>query len=149
MIHNSFKKGQAMILTTIMIGAVILSATAIAGLLTFYQLRQSNDIVSSAMAFFAADAGVERALNCYFYRQGNFGVGEGVTNSSCDLSIRLANQASASFNLDCNKNVFPGEVVECDGSEGEVVGFRVTSLGEAANSERALETFVYTKSGAR
>lgn len=51
-----------MILTVIMLGGLILTATAIAGLLTIYQIRQSNDAVNSTRAFFAADAALEWQL---------------------------------------------------------------------------------------
>ncbi|MEK7626571.1 MAG: hypothetical protein AAB399_00155 [Patescibacteria group bacterium] len=54
--------GQVMIMVVIMIGGLLLAATAIAGLLTIYQVRQSNDAVSSAQAFFAADAALEWQL---------------------------------------------------------------------------------------
>lgn len=58
--------GQAMIITVVMMGGILLSATAIAGLLLVYQIRQSNDSVSSAKAFFAADAGMEAVSWCWF-----------------------------------------------------------------------------------
>ena len=40
-----------MIMVVVMMGGLLLVATAIAGLLTVYQVRQSNDAVSSAQAF--------------------------------------------------------------------------------------------------
>lgn len=42
------------------IGGVLIGATAIAGVLMTYQIRQTNDVVNSTKAFFAADAGIER-----------------------------------------------------------------------------------------
>jgi hypothetical protein len=60
------KEGQVMILSVIILGGVLLSAGAIAGLLTVYQIRSSNDAVNSAKAVFAADAGVEIASWCLF-----------------------------------------------------------------------------------
>jgi len=48
-----------MVLTVTIISGLILSATAIAGLLVFYQVRESNDVISSTVAVFAADAGLE------------------------------------------------------------------------------------------
>jgi hypothetical protein len=60
--------GQAMVLTVVMLGGMMLSATAVAGLLMFYQLRQANDISSSGAAVFAADAGLEAGSYCYFYQ---------------------------------------------------------------------------------
>ncbi|MFA6407641.1 MAG: hypothetical protein WCV80_02975 [Candidatus Paceibacterota bacterium] len=58
---NSIKKndGQAMILSVMMLGGVLISIGVIAGILVLYQIRQVNDVENSAKAFFAADAGVE------------------------------------------------------------------------------------------
>jgi len=55
-----------MILSVIILGGVLLSAGAIAGLLTVYQIRSSNDAVNSAKAVFAADAGIETMSWCLF-----------------------------------------------------------------------------------
>jgi len=55
--HNH--SGQVMILSVILLGAILISATAIAGLLIIYQIRQANDTVNSTRAFFAADAALE------------------------------------------------------------------------------------------
>ena len=60
------KSGQAMILTVVMIGGMFLSASAIAGLLMFYQLQQANDTGNSTIAIFAADAALEYATYYYF-----------------------------------------------------------------------------------
>jgi len=54
-----------MIMAVIMLGGLLLSATAIAGLLTIYQIRQSNDVINSTKAFFAADSALEWQLNNY------------------------------------------------------------------------------------
>lgn len=55
-----------MILAVLMLGGAMLGVTAIAGLLMLYQIRQSTDYQVSAKAIFAADAGVEWALDDYF-----------------------------------------------------------------------------------
>ncbi|MEK7193241.1 MAG: hypothetical protein AAB652_00425 [Patescibacteria group bacterium] len=57
-----FGTGQAMILTVLALGGAILGATAIAGLLMVYQIRQSTDLGNSAKAIFAADTGSEWGL---------------------------------------------------------------------------------------
>lgn len=44
----------------------MLSASLIAGLLLWHQIRQVNDAVSSAKAVFAADAGIELVSWCWF-----------------------------------------------------------------------------------
>jgi hypothetical protein len=56
------QSGQAMLLAVLTIGATMLSATTIAGLLMLYQIRQTIDFGNSAKAVFAADAGTEWAL---------------------------------------------------------------------------------------
>lgn len=60
------KSGQVALLTVLLLSAVFLSATAIAGLLTSYQLSQVGRITDSTEALLAADAGVERALFAVF-----------------------------------------------------------------------------------
>lgn len=58
--------GQAMILSIVLLGALLLSASAIAGLLTISQIRQANNVVNSTKAIFAADAALEWATYaCY------------------------------------------------------------------------------------
>ena len=54
-----------MVLTVLMLGGVLLSASAIAGFLMFYQARQANDAVNSAKAFFAADTALEWQIYCF------------------------------------------------------------------------------------
>ncbi len=54
------RSGQSLLLSVMVIGGVLIGATSIAGLLMRYQIRQTNDVVNSTKAFFAADAGVER-----------------------------------------------------------------------------------------
>lgn len=51
-----------MLLTVLVLAAVFLSVTVIAGLLMVYQLSQVTRIVDSAEAIFAADAALERGL---------------------------------------------------------------------------------------
>ncbi|MEK7568471.1 MAG: hypothetical protein AAB498_02495 [Patescibacteria group bacterium] len=63
---NTKKNGQVMILTVLVMGGVILSASAIIGYLTFSKLRQAGDFSKSAKAIFAADAGIEWELYKYF-----------------------------------------------------------------------------------
>jgi len=55
-----------MILSVLMLGGAMLGATAIAGLLMLFQIRQSADFQSSAKSIFGADAGVEWALENTF-----------------------------------------------------------------------------------
>ena len=55
-----------MLISVIMLSGILLSAAAIAGLLTIYQIRAANDVVNSAKAIFAADAGIEAVSWCSF-----------------------------------------------------------------------------------
>lgn len=55
-----------MLIAVLSLGGAILGATAVAGLLTLYQLRAANDSENSAKAIFAADAGVEWTLFDYY-----------------------------------------------------------------------------------
>ena len=52
-------KGQVMLLTVLVIGGLLLGASAIAGLMMVYQLRQASDVVNSTKAIFAAHTGIE------------------------------------------------------------------------------------------
>jgi len=54
--------GQVMLLTVLVLSAVFLTATVIAGLLMVYQLSQVSAIADSAKSIFAADAAIERGL---------------------------------------------------------------------------------------
>ena len=56
------QSGQAMLIAVFAIGGSLLAATAIAGFLMVYQIRQSVDAVNSTRAIMASDAGIERAL---------------------------------------------------------------------------------------
>lgn len=58
-LKNKKRKGQVMLLSIILIGGSLLTSGAVAGLLTIYQLKQSNNVVDSTKAFFAADAMLE------------------------------------------------------------------------------------------
>ncbi len=48
-----------MLLSIILIGSALLVSGAIAGLLTMYQIQESNNVVDSTKAFFGADSMIE------------------------------------------------------------------------------------------
>lgn len=60
------RSGQAMLIAVLSLGGAILGATAIAGFLTLYQIRDTTDSANSAKAIFAADSGVDWALFNYY-----------------------------------------------------------------------------------
>ncbi len=51
-----------MLLTVVLLSGTVLGVTAIAGVLTLYQLRQASNATDSTRAIYAADAGVEWEL---------------------------------------------------------------------------------------
>lgn len=65
-VRTDTRRGQAMLLAVLMLGATMLGATTIAGLLMAYQIRQVTDFSDSAKSIFAADSGAEWALDAYF-----------------------------------------------------------------------------------
>lgn len=136
--------GQAMVLVTIMIGAIMATVGTVAGFLTYYEVRQSNDSEKSTMAFYAADAGIEKALLCYFTFPGVEELSEvcdfgGVAGGS---AIALENNASAETQLECLNS--EGQSVSCADNEA-VAGFSIRSFGVSQDTERVLETFFGTK----
>ncbi len=56
------RRGQLMLMTVLILGGTMLGATAIAGLITTYRLKQAAGARDSAMAIMAADAGLEAGL---------------------------------------------------------------------------------------
>lgn len=55
-----------MLITVLVLSGTLLGATAIAGLLMLYQIRQTSDVINSTKAIFAADAGMEWRLYKFF-----------------------------------------------------------------------------------
>ena len=56
------KKAQILLNSVLVIGALILMSTALAGIVIRYQIRSATDIAGSTKAIFAADTGVEWEL---------------------------------------------------------------------------------------
>lgn len=127
-ILNNFS-GQAMIMMVIMMGGMMLSATAVAGLLMFYQLRQANEASASGMAVFAADAGLEAGSYCYFYGD-VIPLGElpQPGRGYCDSESPLSNGARYKTFL----------IFSFDGA-GKITGFVQDSYGFSGKTERALQ----------
>ncbi|MDO8602027.1 MAG: hypothetical protein Q7R62_02800 [bacterium] len=60
------RRGQIMILTTLILSGTILAAVTIAGLLMLYQIRQAGNAMQSGRAIFVADAGLEYELYKFY-----------------------------------------------------------------------------------
>jgi hypothetical protein len=112
--------GQVMILSVMMLGGILLSASAIAGLLMLYQIKASNDAVASAKAVFAADAGLESVTWCVLKGSG--------TNACVDGRVPITFDDST-VSIDAGSQTVNGEII-------------VTSRGYAAGGKvvRILET---------
>ena len=118
--HRGKNSGQVMIMVIIMIGGILLSATAITGILMVYQIRQANDAGSSAQAFFAADAALEWQLaNVY-------------KNYTDPLVLENGTTATSNFEI----------ITDPLDSNISVIDF--TSQGFSGNTVRSLET-VFTQ----
>ena len=111
-------RGQAMILTVLVLGGAILGATTIAGLLTVYQVRQTADFANSAKAIFAADAGIEWGLYQFFRTDGT------------ETAPVLSN--GANFRLACAD--LANEAVDCTNSSTA----SIRAVGTSGQSSRAL-----------
>jgi hypothetical protein len=106
-----------MILTTLALGGSILGATAIAGLLMVYQIRQASNLGASTRSIYAADAGIEAALYQFF-------------NQSAPPSLNFTNGASVT--AVCTD---AGAPIECSSQEADLV----RAVGASGNVHRALE----------
>jgi len=108
------EKGQAMLLTVLVLGASILAASTIAGYLTLLKIRTSSDIANSAKAIFAADSGVEWEL----YKQ----IKHNPLDYSEDEAHSFSNHASFKSSYDDTSNV-----IKSIGESGD--SFRAFAIG--------------------
>ena len=136
---NKKNSGQTMVMITIITGGIVLSASVIAGMLMFYQLRDVNDTVKSGMALFAADTGIEETLHCYFKTTGF----EGLDYSTiCKLSGSLSNGATYDTELMC-VDASGFREVDCldpNKEESSVYGIRIKSVGKKDTVERVVDS---------
>jgi len=130
------RRGQAMLLAILTLGATMLGATTIAGLLMVYQIRQVTNFRDSAESIFAADAGTEWALYSYF-QQGvpqvpppGKNLGGGVSQLGNDAMVSVAC-------FDVNDVAYP--------CSDETDTIEAVARGSTANTKR---TFITTFSGA-
>lgn len=88
------RSGQAMLIAVITLGATMLGATTIAGLLMLYQIRQATDFANSAKSIFAADAGAEWALYNYFQLSGQSEVPRPTFSNGASVSVNCYDASS-------------------------------------------------------
>ncbi len=140
--HLKQDNGQTMILITVMMGGLILSATAIAGLLMFYQIQQTNNAAASGMAIFAADAAAEQSLESYYHGSPLPATPTDSATPYYTSNITLPNGASGSANI--YFNFLESAAPECRGTgtnPGDIVGFCLVSKGVSGSTERVLQSY--------
>lgn len=145
------------VISTVLIGGAMLASTAIAGFVLFYQIRQLNDAVQSSTAIYAADAGIEDVLYCYYF---------GITAAGQRPEVDCARAGGTRYldkngawnsgnttytaSLTCYADEARTQVTACDAkdpitNESLVTGFTVNSNGHTSHVDRALEAFIYLK----
>lgn len=115
-----------MLLSVMVLGGIMVSATVIAGLLTSFQARQVNDAVSSARALFVSDAGIELAA-WQFFRQGD------PTSPDCSIVADSCtpinfDDPTAQCNIFCEVTSVPNETL------------RITVEGFSGRTTRIVES---------
>lgn len=129
---NKKRRGQVILLSVMVLGGIMISATVIAGLLTRFQISQVNDAVSSARALFVGDSAVEFAA-WQFFKQGD-PVDPDCNIVPSDCSGIEFDDITARCNLFCNYTPPPDETLN------------ITAEGFAGRTSRVIETNFRTNS---
>ena len=116
--------GQAMLIFVLVLGATVLSVTAIAGYVTLQKLRASTDTVDSTKAIYASDSGVEW---CFYNK---FSITYGTSTFACDTSVN----PGPTFT-----NNLSGSSVDVSVSQD---GSVIKSIGHSGRSYRAFGIFL-------
>ncbi len=120
------RSGQAMLIAVLSLGAAILGATTVAGILTLYQIRATTDTMNSSKALFAADTGVEWTLMSYYC---NVTGRTPCPPSSPNLSASGAAVTSTCYDINDNP-------VSCSDTTSTVYAI---AIGSSAGTKRAFE----------
>ncbi len=151
------ESGQVVMISTVLIGGAMLAATAIAGFVLFYEIRQLNDSVQSATAIYAADSGIEDALYCYYFQitdetqqPETYCAHSGTVQYINATGAWVPGNASYSTTLTCYSDEARTQPVACNSKDpitgqSSVIGFTVNSTGHTAHISRNLEAFTYLK----
>lgn len=117
------RQGQVMVLTIMVLGGIMIGASAIGGLLTLFQMREATDTTNSTQAIYAADTGVEWELYKFTNPDEAQEKGEWSMTNGAEFvsSITMANTSTPSS---------------------------VKSIGTSGNSHRAFEVVFSGGSGA-
>jgi hypothetical protein len=107
-----------MMITVVVLGSTLLSASVIAGLLLVLQIRQGGNLAASARAFYAADGGIEWGL--YQFTKGGTLTAPVFTNG-------------AQSSVTCRDDT--GGAIDCTSSSTRTI----RSVGSSGSASRALE----------
>ena len=125
--------GQAMLIFVLVLGATMLSVTAIAGYVTLQKLRESSDVVDSAKAIYAADSGVEWCFYNKFY----------VATTSTYVCDSAQVQGAPYMPVPTFTNNLSGNTVDVSVSQGSSdAGTVVKSIGHSGRTYRAFGIFL-------
>ena len=141
---HSKKAGQLLIMSVVILGGILLSATAVAGLLLRYQLRLTNDVANSAKALFAADSLLEWHSYCAQRQKGIIGVAGGNPGRINQLN---------NDGIDCTDAGLPPTYLDSqvtststirfsNGIDPNSVDARIFSEGFGGKATRAVETIL-------
>ncbi|MEI6479646.1 MAG: hypothetical protein WCO21_02340 [bacterium] len=134
--------GQVVIISTILIGGAILAATAISGFTLFLEIRQLNDSVQSSKAIYAADAGIEDSLYCYYTKP----LSEEASTYCSRADIAVETGVTYTTTLSCytdsagNSATTACNAVDADGFP-IAKSFSIDSTGHTSRVDRSLRTF--------
>ena len=95
-----------MLLAVLMLGATMLGATTIAGLLMAYQIRQTTNFADSAKSIFAADSGTEWALYNYFQQSGQAPTPLPVLSNAASTSVTCYDGTGAVSSCTASSSVY-------------------------------------------
>jgi len=139
---NNARSGQLLLLSVTMLGGLIISATAVAGLLLRYQLRLTNDAAKSAKALFAADGRLEWHNYCAEKNKSVIGSARGNPGAINQLNNNGIDCAGAGLppgfldpQVSADSSIFFYE----NATQG-TVDARIFSEGLADKATRAVET---------
>ncbi len=137
---NQKNSGQAMMVVVLALSAIIIGATAVSGLLTSRQTRQTADSGFSASAIFAADAGLEwRMYKLYSdWKAGNLSEG-----NCSDCGVGLACDKQPDFNIEKINNISVNLSVVCTpitpAPDPNYIYFKIISTAKAQDTSYSFQ----------
>ena len=132
------QKGQIMLISIMILGGVMIGATAIGGFLLRSQIAQVNNAAESTKALFAADAGVEAVAWCFFEKAEE--------TPACDAPSKVADSFCPKDNKPAVTFDDEGITLEttCDWNKENGI-ITITARGHKAGTTRILELQIIQK----